>query len=217
MEKAEVFAGGQSLFETKKLLILDNCFEAEQKRLKLFLKRYADEPSTIILIEAAGKPPKPLDFILKKPAFHEDFGNLAGKEWDGFVRGKLKEFGIGIDPAALALLSGLYAKNTWGLIKELEKLAAWGKPVIAEKDLALLDLELTPNYWGLLQGLKHASAAARLSSLERLFSQHEPAGKLFNILSAMWSEKIAAFAAYDGAVKGGKLDYEEALLDLAIS
>jgi len=45
----------------------------------------------------------------------------------------------------------------------------------------------------------------------------DPAAKIFNILAAQAGEKIPRMADYDIAVKSGKLDYEEVLLDLAIS
>jgi hypothetical protein len=44
----------------------------------------------------------------------------------------------------------------------------------------------------------------------------DPAPKLFNILASQWKEKISQFARYDLAIKSGKLDYEEALLDAVI-
>jgi hypothetical protein len=46
---------------------------------------------------------------------------------------------------------------------------------------------------------------------------NEAGPKLFNILASQWKEKTAAMAEFDFAIKSGKLEYEEALVDLVIS
>jgi len=60
-------------------------------------------------------------------------------------------------------------------------------------------------------------AKTRLAALEELFLTRDPAAKIFNILSAFAPNRAAQFAEYDYAIKNGKLDYEEALTDLALS
>ena len=45
---------------------------------------------------------------------------------------------------------------------------------------------------------------------------NDPAAKLFNILGSQWKEKTAQMAELDFAVKSGKLEYEEALVDLIL-
>ena len=50
-----------------------------------------------------------------------------------------------------------------------------------------------------------------------MLSLNDPPPKIFNILAAQWQEKTPHMAAYDLAIKSGKLDYEEALTDLLIS
>ena len=78
------------------------------------------------------------------------------------------------------------------------------------------DLDVAPNYWGLLNGVKGYDVRSRLSALETLLAMNDPAAKLFNILASQWKEKIPQFAKYDAAIKSGKLEYEEALVDLVI-
>ena len=58
----------------------------------------------------------------------------------------------------------------------------------------------------------------KIVSLEVLLNSEEPA-KIFNILAASSRNQpaeIKRFADYDVAVKSGKIDYEEALLDLCL-
>ena len=56
--------------------------------------------------------------------------------------------------------------------------------------------------------------------MEKLFIAQEEPVKIFNImasLSRLPKELLQEFADYDVKVKSGKLDYEEVLVDLALS
>ena len=64
--------------------------------------------------------------------------------------------------------------------------------------------------------MKGYDVRVRLTALETLLAMNDPAAKLFNILASQWKEKIPQFAKYDLAIKSGKLEYEEALVDLVI-
>ena len=50
-----------------------------------------------------------------------------------------------------------------------------------------------------------------------MLALNDPPAKLFNILASQWQEKILQIAELDFAVKSGKMEYEEALLELIIS
>ena len=54
-------------------------------------------------------------------------------------------------------------------------------------------------------------------ALETMLALSDPPAKIFNILASQWAEKTPHMAEYDLAVKSGKVDYEEALVDLLIS
>jgi hypothetical protein len=98
---------------------------------------------------------------------------------------------------------------------DLEKLSALGV-LIDKKDLDKYDLEAAPNYWALLNGLKSSDVKNRLYALEKLFSINDPAAKIFNIVAAQAGDRIQHVAEYDLAIKSGKLDYEEALVDFVL-
>jgi DNA polymerase III delta subunit len=115
-------------------------------------------------------------------------------------------------------LGTVYGGNTWGLITEIEKLAGFKNgAVIDKKDLDVFDLEVAPNYWGLINGLKNYDIKNRLYAFETMLAANDPPAKIFNILASQWQEKTPHMAEYDLAVKSGKVDYEEALVDLLIS
>jgi hypothetical protein len=89
--------------------------------------------------------------------------------------------------------------------------------VIDKKDLDVFDFEVAPNYWGLINGLKSFDIKNRLYAFETMLAGNDPPAKIFNILASQWQEKIPHMAEYDLAIKSGKVDYEEALVDLLIS
>jgi DNA polymerase III delta subunit len=220
-DKFVEFARNQSIFESAKLAVLENAFEMEAEKLAKFLKPLVAEKTTTILLCESGKPLKALAFLLEKPSLSQKFENLEGAGWMSFINGEAKKCGVKLAAAAAQFLGMVYQGSSWALVTELQKLSSFnagsgaGK-TIEKNDLDFLDLEAAPNYWALLNGLKNYDPRIRLSTLEKLFSINDPAPKIFNILAAQAGEKIPRMAEYDLAVKSGKLDYEEVLLDLAI-
>jgi len=132
-----------------------------------------------------------------------------------WIIAEAKKLGVTLAPAATQFLAAVYAGNSWALATELEKLGSFKKTVTRE-DLDAFDLEAAPNYWMLLNGLKSFDARVRLSTLEKLFAMNDAPAKIFNILASQWKEKTAQMAEFDFAVKSGKLEYEEALVDLVL-
>jgi DNA polymerase III delta subunit len=212
------FIRNQSIFESAKLAVLLNAFEAEPKELAKALAPLAAGGATTILVSEREKPVKALAFLAVKPSLCQQFDNLEGAEWAGFIKTEAKRAGAKLTGAAAAFLGTVYQGNSWALVTELQKLATFRAAALIDKgDLDAMDLEAAPNYWALLNGLKSYDARVRLFALEKLFALSDPPAKIFNILAAQAGEKIPRMAGYDIAVKSGKLDYEEALLDFAIS
>lgn len=210
------FLKTQSIFETAKLAVLENAFEADPKKLAEILEPELNSKGIQILLSEKGKPVKALAFLLEKPVLSQKLENLAGEEWMDFIKSLAKENGVTLTSSAAQFLGTIYEGNSLGLVTELKKLSALSSS-IDKKDLDVFDLEAAPNYWALFSGLKSYDIKNRMYALEKLFSINDPAPKIFNILAGQMSEKIPHMAEYDLAVKSGKIDYEEALLDLAIS
>lgn len=215
------FARSESIFGAAKLAVVENAFEVEPAKLAKLLKPLAADKSTTILIAEKEKPVKALAFLMEKPSLGQKFENLEGAEWTAFIKAEASGLGLALADDAAQFLATVYQGNVWALITELQKLAALKAAlapgsVIRKKDLDALDLEVAPNYWGLLNGMKSFDARIRLYALEKLFAINDPPPKIFNILAAQAGEKIPLMAEYDLAVKSGKLDYEEVLLDLAL-
>jgi DNA polymerase III delta subunit len=219
----EHFLRVQSIFESSKLAVLENAFELEAKAFAKLLKPFIEEKNITILIAEHDKPVKALAFLLEKPAISQKFESLAGAELAAWAAAEAKAMGFALTPDAARFLAQVYGGNTWGFITELQKLsglaavARRGGAAIDKKDLNEFDLEVAPNYWGLINGLKSFDMRNRLYAFETMLASNDPPAKIFNILASQWAEKTPHMAEYDLAVKSGKVDYEEALVDLLIS
>jgi DNA polymerase III delta subunit len=230
------FLRSQSIFEIKKLAIVDGLFpkrkgsgnnedgeqevkseemKKEDKGIIKLLQEYLEAKNITILISESKKPTKQFGFLLKKPTTTQEFEELTGVRWELFIKNEAKKQNMTIGASALRFLAEVYQGNSWGLATELQKIGTLKRSVDLT-DLDELGLTAAPNYWGLLNGVKGYDIRARLTALETLFATGDPAPKLFNMLASQWKEKIPQFAKYDLAIKSGKLEYEEALVDAVI-
>lgn len=210
------FIRNQPIFSATRLAALAEVFAAETKEAKELLGACSTNTSVTALVSEREKPPKEFGFLLKKPTLHEEFDHLDGAEWNIFIAQEAKKRSVSLSADALAFLGTVYRHDSWRLVTELDKLSLLSGGTVAEGDLDRVGIEAAPSFWGLMNGLKSPRLSDRLLALEKCFVSNEPAGKLFNILAYQWPEKLEKFAAYDLAVKSGKLDYEEMLLDLIL-
>lgn len=217
------FLRNQPMFDSMRLAVIENAFEIEPAKLAAILAPVVVEKSVQVLIALREKPVKALAFLLEKPVLSQKFEAFGDVEFVRFLTEEGRKRGIALAPAAAQFLAAVYAGQTWAAITELEKLASFKTPATAgvpvaidRRDLDAFDLEAAPNYWALLNGMKSLDIRNRLSALEKLFSINDPAAKVFNIVSAQAGEKIPRMAEYDLAVKSGKLEYEEALVDFVL-
>lgn len=224
IERFTDFAKTRSIFEAAKLAVLENAFELEAPKLAKLLKPFIETRDITVLITEKDKPVKALAFLLDKPAISQKFEQLAGVDLGSFIKAEAKKNGVDLSETAVHFLGTVYEGNTWALVTEIEKLSGFktagaktSNKTIDKKDLEIFDLEVAPNYWGLLNGLKSYDIKNRLYSFEKMLASNDPPAKIFNILASQWQEKTPHMAEYDLAIKSGKIDYEEALVDLLIS
>jgi DNA polymerase III delta subunit len=211
------FIKNQSIFEPVKLAVLENIFTKPEDELIAELKSLISNKHTTVLLSEKEKPVKVFNFLLKKPVLVQKFDYLEGGEWRKFIAEEAKKFGVKLSDSALYFFTEIYKNDTWLAVTELQKISLLDKQIIEKSDLENLELELAPNFWELLSGLRRPVLRERVAALTKLFATNEPAGKIFNLAAYTWPEKLRAIAGYDLAVKSGKMDYEEALLDLVIS
>ena len=215
IDSFESFIRNQPIFETSKSAILENAFEMDSSALAKLLKPLVTDKNTNVLLSERKKPVKELNFLLNDPVKVLEFENLEGSDLLAFIKKESKTLGLALDAAATRFLAGVYEGDLWALATELQKIASFKLSVTLE-DLDSFELEIAPDYWPLMNGMKSPDRKNRMMALEKLFSINDPAAKTFNMLASQWREKTAAMAEYDFAVKSGKLNYEEVLLALAL-
>jgi DNA polymerase III delta subunit len=204
------FIENQSIFEPVKLGVCREIAEVSDKKFTEELKKISGDKTTTLLVSDAEKPPKGLKGL------SQEFPRLAGAAWREFVRKEAANLSVKLAPEAFELLAAAYEGESWRVATELQKLSLLRRE-IRRSDLERLDVELAPDFWETVRGMKSPDLGKRFATLEGLFARNEPAGKIFNILAYQWQEKSARFAAYDLAVKSGRCDYDEVLVDLLIS
>lgn len=205
-------AARQSMFDAARLVCVDRAWECEEKGYTAFLKAAAAIPGVTIVLSDGAKPPKAIAALAKGVQMQE-FEFLAGAPWDAYVALKAKESGVVLDADAKKLLAAAFVKNTWGLVTELGKLRGV-EGNVSRGALDYLRGTSAPEFWPLVNALRGPAPERRVSALEYMLAADAPQ-KLFYVLAYQIGD-LPRMAAYDQAIKSGKLDYEEALTDLAI-
>jgi len=234
------FSAQLLIFDNKKLAVLNNIYETDSKKLREFFKggsrasvslppkRYLDSEDFTILISEENSPPPELNFLTKKAFSVEKFENLEGDRWRFFIQKEARERNIAFTPRALNFLAEAFQADSWGLVNELDKISISPIGLI---DIGLIDIEdlkrigdyhyESPDIFGYINAVsKDWPLGQRIIALEKLFISQEEPVKIFNILASLKrlpTKLIQKLADYDIMVKSGKIDYEEVLLDLALS
>ena len=243
LDKLKDFAKAQSLFDDLKLGIIRGGGDLEKKEQKEYselLKENLKSKDPVLIVLENKRPVKEFKFLLEKPARFQEFENLTGDKLQDFLQKEIKNRELVLDKESQNLLMAAYSGDTWGLVTELDKLSlldpirehggshlASASNGASEKKINKkilenhLDIFLPVNIYNIINEMRNSkSAGARLSLLEELFSRSQDPAMIFNIAAVApyadekWKEKIAD---YDAGIKSGKLEYEEALLDLILN
>ena len=206
----------QSLFDPLRLVVATNPFlvdKEEVKNLKAILKNSLENKAVVLILESDEKPKKEFSFLLEKPAQAQEFELLVGKQLENFVRREMMVLGLSVPEHLFREILNFYATDIWGLITELRVASLAGK---TSRELEN-KLDDGGNIFNKIAELKRGSLRITLPTLERLL-YGEDAAKIFNMLAyQMSANEKARFADYDVAIKSGKLDYPEALLEYVLS
>ncbi|MCR4328780.1 MAG: hypothetical protein NUV53_04730 [Patescibacteria group bacterium] len=211
------FAKSSGLFNTQRLAVLESAWEAPEKELKEWLSAVQSVKHITALISEHDTPKKEFAFLKKKPVIIKEFNVLQGTAWEKFILAEAKSRGVLLAADAVKFFAQIYRGDSWRLATELDKVALFAGGSVSLCDLERLGLEIPLDSFSLIRKFGVPDKKVRLATLEELFLTRNPAAKIFNILSAFAPARAAQFAEYDYAIKNGKLDYEEALTDLALS
>mgnify|MGYP001561295106 FL=1 len=217
--KLKEFVSHNSIFEETKLGILSNVFEGDflennENAFIALLKKNLKNKDLTLLISSKKAPLKKFDFLLKEPVLFQEFNDLKGNELVYFIKKEAAARDLKLTPAAIDFLANIFQGDNWALINELEKLSLFNR-----KDFDFSDLKQKIFYYKPMEFTRFFYALNNLSlaNLEILFSQQEEPAKIFNFLASVArGPTIKKLADYDEAIKSGKMDYEEALVDLVL-
>ena len=226
------FSGQRLLFDNKKMAVLNNVFEIETKESKDFFKKYLDSEDFTILISEEKLPPKELEFMIKKAFKVEEFPNFEAEKLRFFIQKEAKERKAILTPGTVNFLAEVYKNDSWGLVNELDKISLISPispvDIIDLKKIGDYNYE-SPDIFAFINAVSRnwsfgsahdKSLARRIIALEKLFISQEEPVKIFNIFASLnWLPRqiIKKLADCDIMVKSGKMDYEEVLVDLALS
>lgn len=224
-EKLKDFSKSQSLFESSKVGAVFGIGDLEDKNKKdliNLLKENLKSKDLTLIINGDKKPTKEFNFLLKEPVISWEFENLAGTPLEKFLLKETGGRGLVLDKESENLLSQVYSGDSWGLVTELDKLALLNEKKITKKVLENhLHASLPINIFSTINQMRSAGSVGRqLVLLEELLSRSEDPVMIFNVMAVSpygdqnWKVRVAD---YDAAVKGGKLEYEEALTDLVFN
>jgi len=208
------FVSTRSMFDPVKLIVLDNPLdEKEQKELRDLLKENIENKELTIVLNSAKKPPASYKFLYEKPSAAHEFPALKDAKLGAFIEKLASEHGLGLDKENKDALIGLFGSDTWSIATEIGQLTHSAHQEVESRPAT--------DYFKLINSLKRGYGAKnRLVALEIILSERkdEPA-RVFNSLAYHLSgiDEANRFADYDVAIKSGKLEYEEILLDLALS
>lgn len=215
-ESLQSFLSNQSMFSTKKLIILDEPFEfGEPKALKELLKQYVESKDTTIVINTTKKHPTTFKFIEEAPNKFEEFSLLKGRELINFIKKESDALKIPLSMEQLNSIATTIGSDTWKIATELEQTA-----LRRGKTMNTGSLWTPAEYFPSLNALKRGhTVKEKLIALEKLIGERgEDPGRVFNGLAYQLKDANEAqiYADYDVAVKSGKLEYEEVLLAIAL-
>ncbi len=230
------FCSQQTMFENKKLAVIDNIFSIKgSEEAHHILTSAAANESVIAFIsaftdEVAKNPrdrmlvPKDLLFLLNKPVVTELFEPLSDAKLAFFIITEAKKRSILVSPEAADFLVFALRRDTQLIMNELEKVALYYNE--SSRELSRQDVELlidyleSPDIFAFTNAVsRQGPVASRLTPLERLFINQEEPAKVFNIFAKnpfIDLAMVRALADYDIAIKSGKLDYETAFVDLCL-
>ena len=219
-ERLKDFITAQSLFDHLKMAVVDmanNKWQiANGHDLKDLLEKQLETKNFYLVISADDAPPKEFNFLLKKPVLFQEFKSLTGLKWKKFMEEEVGKRHIAHSAWHMAVGEG----DVYGLINELDKVelvstsgVGIATPVLRGRN----DDSNKIDFFSAIQRLAKGNLQTQLPVLERLLN-NEDAGKIFNILAySVDAEKQVKMADYDVAVKSGKLEYEEALLNFVLN
>lgn len=215
------FINGRSLFDPLCMaainLDIGDLSAEDLSLLSKSLKRAASDREMTVLLSAESNPSAELGLEKSDIFSFWEIEPLEGSELPAYIIKEALSCGLKLSATDARSLISSFGGDLWAIGTELEKLSLSGASVTT-------DLYAGLNYFTVANSLKFGeNPIERLTALEILLTKlKEDPARVFNglaysaprgMLPEAW---FKIMADYDIAVKSGKMDYAEALVDLAI-
>lgn len=216
LAKAEEFLKTTGLFGSGQLLVMKNGKAAAKrthlKKLLAALNKKGEIEAVIELDEIS----RDFSSLSSLPNIIERYDYLGEKDFEVFLKTEGEKAGLVASPDIYAFLASVFRGDTWGGVTEVQKLALLPRQQITLKIIRTMGVRRRQDFFPLIQKLVRGGVGEVLLSLELLLRDSEPA-KIFHIAAYQNEKTRYAAAALDINIKRGKLEYEEAVLALALS
>lgn len=214
----------KSLFSPRTLISIKDidisAFSSDIKKVfESTLLRILDSTTTVVLIASMQTSlPTEIPLLSNDAVKSQEFINLSKEKLIFFVEKEATKKSVKLSLEDIQSLIASVSGDLWSINSELDKL------VSAKSYSPVFSNQATPGYFELLNTVKYNRAREqKLIALEIiLYKLKEDPARVFNGLAYSSPRGIApekwfsVMADYDIAVKSGKMDYEEALLDFVI-
>ena len=219
------FVSNRSIFGNKKTAVIENIFSYDKSKPAIeILKNNLENKDLILIVSEEKKPSKDFSFLLKKPVLFQEFKILEGAQFEFFIRKEAEKRGLNLSARVICFLAEIFKGDSWAMINELGKLS-----LLSSKNLEVAQLREIIDYeqpliqknffYAINEILKNSSIIGqKLVNLENLLAYQEEPTKIFNFLASLAKNIsiIRKLADYDVAIKSGKMDYDEALVDFML-
>ncbi|MEN9341931.1 MAG: hypothetical protein RIQ54_187 [Candidatus Parcubacteria bacterium] len=214
--------GTQSLFTAVRVIHIKNYTDAIDSKTVALLKRIGDGDSkTVAVLESEKKMPKwcvELAGQSKKGVQTQEFLFLDGAAWLRYVQKKAKDMGIVFDRHTIEYIAEVNKKNTWKLIRDMEKLALSASQIITKKEYEkICGNESMYDFFSLAVSIQAKQQSKKIRSIELLMRKGNDPAKIFNVAASLARDEAKKYAQLDVLIKSGRMDYDDALLALAIA
>jgi DNA polymerase III delta subunit len=213
--------GTQSLFAASKVIHIKNYTDGVDNKTTVFLKKIVKSSSMVVILESEKKAPKWLVELAQLPERTvriQEFSFLEGTAWFRYVQKTAEDMGVILDRDTVEYIAEINQKNTWKLIQDVAKLALSTNKVITKKEYErICAIESPHDFFSLVMAMHTKQQNKKIRSVELLIRKGNDPAKIFNIVAVLARDNIKTYAQLDILIKSGRIDYDDALLALAIA
>lgn len=168
---------GASLFQEKKLIILENPFSSAEitEKLQAYKGELAKTPQTVVFSQEGNIEEKnPLFLFLKEHGKTQEFSPLSGRSLQSWISQEFLRYGMKILPEVQGALAQAVGNDLWRLSNEIAKLATYSKGFsLTKHDVEdLVESVVEPEVFATIDAISARRAAEALA----LLAEHEKHG-----------------------------------------